>query len=441
MDFIIDDQTYNDLGILGNEVTEDIFSLFSGTNTPQGAGYVKYFMLHPTSSLEILTERKNTFSIFSGLKNKIVIDKTDADFLEHYLANKYEVLKVNLIDAARYYVRSKLVYFPEYYVITQGILTFFNMLRNLERALTEIENYDKPALLQDALQKIAFFSNNARVKPVIIDSSAKKLTFLQIAQFDNLLRSELRIQVRLFLDALYRIDAFNSIGLASKQRNFCFPTYIDTELPVVNIERMFHPKLDNPITNDFSTDNATIFFFTGANMSGKSIFFKSIGICLYLSHIGFPVPAKVMRTSIFNGLITIINLSDNLTQNQSHYFREVMRVKEVALNITRRRKIFAIFDELFKGTNAEDAFEATISTTLALSQYNDSIVAISTHIVSVANELLNNSKNIRFKCFKSNIYEDGVTFDYQVLDGISSEKLGMYFFDKAQIMEILRNGR
>ena len=41
-------------------------------------------------------------------------------------------------------------------------------------------------------------------------------------------------------------------------------------------------------------------------MVGKFTFLKAISISVYLSHIGFLVPAEFMKISLFKGLLTII---------------------------------------------------------------------------------------------------------------------------------------
>jgi len=47
-------------------------------------------------------------------------------------------------------------------------------------------------------------------------------------------------------------------------------------------------------------------------MSGKSSFLKALGLLIYFAHVGFPIPARGMTTRTFNGLITSLNLSDNI---------------------------------------------------------------------------------------------------------------------------------
>ena len=95
-------------------------------------------------------------------------------------------------------------------------------------------------------------------------------------------------------------------------------------------------------------------------MAGKSTFLKSVSLTVYLAHIGFPVPAKSCEISIFNGLFTTINLSDDIQQGYSHYYSEVKRIKDMALNLNSHKKLFIIFDELFRGTNVKDAYEASL---------------------------------------------------------------------------------
>ncbi|MBK6527650.1 MAG: hypothetical protein IPG07_20145 [Crocinitomicaceae bacterium] len=70
-------------------------------------------------------------------------------------------------------------------------------------------------------------------------------------------------------------------------------------------------------------------FLTGANMAGKSTLLKSLGLSIYLAHIGFPVPAKKFQTTLYNGIITTINLPDNINKGYSHFYHEVIRKRKL----------------------------------------------------------------------------------------------------------------
>lgn len=107
-------------------------------------------------------------------------------------------------------------------------------------------------------------------------------------------------------------------------------------------------------------------------MAGKSTFLKSIGLSVFISHLGFPVPATKMTTSIYNGIVSTINLSDNLNKGLSHFYSEVKRVKETALKLKESKKLLVIFDELFRGTNVKDASDASLLIIAAFSKIKKS---------------------------------------------------------------------
>jgi len=61
-------------------------------------------------------------------------------------------------------------------------------------------------------------------------------------------------------------------------------------------------------------------------MAGKSSFLKAFGIAVYLAHLGFPIPASRMKISQFDGLVSTINLSDDLNLGLSHFYSEVITI-------------------------------------------------------------------------------------------------------------------
>jgi DNA mismatch repair ATPase MutS len=173
-------------------------------------------------------------------------------------------------------------------------------------------------------------------------------------------------------------------------------------------------------------------------MAGKSTFLKSISISIYLSHLGFPVPAKYLETSIFNGLLTTINLSDNLNKGYSHFYNEVLRVKYVAERMNETGNIFVVFDELFRGTNVKDAYEASLSVISAFAKQNRGLFAISTHIIEIADKL-NDHDSIFYKYFEANLVNEIPQYNYTIKDGVTNERIGMYILRKERVLEIIES--
>jgi DNA mismatch repair protein MutS len=143
-----------------------------------------------------------------------------------------------------------------------------------------------------------------------------------------------------------------------------------------------------------------------------------------------------MITSVFEGLITTINLSDNIESGYSHFFSEVQRIKLLAESLIESEKMVVILDELFRGTNVKDAFDASLAVISALSTIKNSFFLISTHIVELVPELKKH-ENISFMHLETVFRNDQPEFTYQLKEGVSKEKVGMFIIKKEGIIDII----
>ena len=266
----------------------------------------------------------------------------------------------------------------------------------------------------------------------------RKLYPHEFGKFDYCFRISEIDNIRALLEIIYELDVYKSIAFAANKHGLSLPTFTRKD-NCFHVQGLFHPFIDNPVSNDFEyLHDKNLCFLTGPNMAGKSTFLKSISISVYLSHLGFPVLAKQMKTSIFNGLLTTINLSDNINKGYSHFYNEVLRVKYVAERINQVGNIFVVFDELFRGTNVKDAYEASLSVITAFSKLNKGVFAISTHIIEVADKL-NDNKSIFFKYFEANLVDDTPQYNYKIKDGVTDERIGMYILKKERVIETIEN--
>ena len=66
-----------------------------------------------------------------------------------------------------------------------------------------------------------------------------------------------------------------------------------------------------------------------------------------------------MRLSLFDGILSNINVEDNISKGESFFFNEVQRIKNTLEKIGNRKKWLVLIDELFKGTNVQDAMKCS----------------------------------------------------------------------------------
>ncbi len=436
MKFDIDNQTIDDLDIMPIEKgSKSAFLLFNKLVTNKGKSVLLDLISHPISSLDHLNERKKTILYIQKEQIYFDFDNYQFDFIEYYLLLNKLPLRNNYIDSIADKIKNRVDPDNDQYVIYNGIFQFIELYKKTKNLINILNKDCLPIFLNELKTRAVDFNN--LIKDYTGLTKRGKIKFRNINRLDYLFRKKGKNKVREYLDSLYKLECFFSIIKSIDEYGLSFADYNSADKPKIILKSVFHPFIKDPIVNDFelSTIN-NLCFLTGPNMAGKSTLLKSIGLSLYLSHIGFPVPAKYMETTIFNGLITTINLLDNINKGYSHYYSEVRRVKETANRLLEKGNYLVIFDELFRGTNVKDAFEASYEIIKSLSKVKDSVFLISTHINEIA-EKFDDNLNISYKYLDSKLVEDKAIYDYKLKNGVTSERLGMQIIKNENIFEIL----
>jgi dsDNA-specific endonuclease/ATPase MutS2 len=136
------------------------------------------------------------------------------------------------------------------------------------------------------------------------------------------------------------MDAYMSLALAGKKWGLAFPSVTESNEPFIEAKGMFHILLSVPVPYDISMHKEGNFIFlTGANMAGKSTFIKAVGISVYLAHLGMGVPAREMKVSLLDGIVSNIQITDNLIKGESFFYNEVQRIKNTIEKINTGFKL------------------------------------------------------------------------------------------------------
>jgi len=435
--FEVDKQTWKDLDLFDQGRKGLVFSLFNNVKTVGGGDRLEQLFKSPSNDLRVLEERRDAIRFFYNNGIDLNIGRQQMDTIEHYLNASIPLYPDTRMDALVYNLRNKLKQTNNHYLVTIGIQTTVSTLRQFFRLADELRAKGCPYHLAAMSLNVDELIPDGKIRD-ILSSSNTELSAMDMSRCDHYFRRKGREQLRRIMDTIYEFDVYQAVAGAAQKHSLSFPEYIRRPLPLIQVRGLFHPLLASPVSNDYSIDNdSNLCFISGANMSGKSTFLKAFGLCVYLSHLGFPVPAAYMETTLFNGLITTINLSDNISQGYSHFYNEVRRVKDVALKIKEKKRLVVLFDELFRGTNVKDASDASLQVIDALSRVRNSLFLISTHIVEIAEQLSEN-KNIFFNCFESTMEAGVPWYNYKIREGISNERVGMLIIRNEQIIEILK---
>ncbi|HEX8608725.1 MAG TPA: hypothetical protein VF679_08810 [Pedobacter sp.] len=438
MKFNIDQQSFKDLNIFSSSSNaEVIVNLFKHTKTIGGREMIYEMMRNPSSDLGFLANRTAAISWF--LEHNIILDITShqIDLIDHHLKHNKHHLKGNILDASVDFLRNKITAGADYYIVESGLTNFLKLAKFLEEYLKVIEETNAPEGLKAHAKRMTEILALPALKGMI-GIKSRRLRFYHVSRLDGVFRKHYKKELNELLALVYELDVYETLAYITEHKGLSLPTYSESGNVSISIEALYHPGIIGAVTNNVQIDeHNNMTFLTGSNMAGKSSFLKATGLCVYLAHIGFPVFAKSMNTTIFSGIITTINLPDNLNDGLSHYYTEVKRVKETALQLRDVGKVFVIFDELFRGTNVKDAFDASLLVINELAQVKSSVFLISTHIVELAEELQTH-KNVSFKYMDTFFANERPVFTYKLMDGISKERLGMYIVKNEGIVEIIQ---
>ena len=203
-------------------------------------------------------------------------------------------------------------------------------------------------------------------------------------------------------------------------------TFITEGKPI--FKKMYYPKFINEdkqkiIKNDCDLNKNII--ITGPNASGKTTTLKSALINIILSQqIGFGC-YKSLKLKPYDNLHCYLNIPDT-SGRDSLFQAEARRCKEIIDCIDHNNDLthFCIFDELYSGTNPE---EAVVSAN-AFMEYivkNPNVTCIlTTHYIKLCKKLSKNKmiKNFNMKTLKKNDYFE---YTYELDKGISKVKGGL----------------
>ena len=436
MPFATDQQTIDDLTIFGRDAAASVYGIFNHTFTRGGSELMESMFRYPLSDASAINDRSGMIRYFSSHPT-FPFDTELFDVAEHYLANTDERTRLSSGGKGMAHKLNNLITGDSgYKFVYTGVIALLTIVHDLREFMTGVASVDA---YQAELSVLAGLLADPALAAL---PEPGKMPYATVASLDARLRFRNKEKLRLLLQCIYRLDVYISVGRVAVRRGFVFPEALAGERNSLELEGIYHPHLPDPVPNDLRlTARGNLVFLTGANRAGKSTFMKSVGMAMYLAHMGFPVAASRMVFSVLNGIFTTINLPDDLGMGVSHFYAEVLRVKKVAQELGKGKNLFVIFDELFRGTNVKDAYEATIAITAGFARKRGSMFVISTHIVEAGEILKARAENIRFIYLPTTMNIHTPVYTYRLEEGITADRHGMVIIRNEGIIELLKNGK
>ena len=420
-----DIQTRFDLGIQETPNGEHPLPLlFLHTETKEGKRMMRNWITQPLSDLAAIQARQEAIA-WKGLP-ALPMDESELDFIEYYLEFRDQLSVKGAFISFFNKIDRFLKYDSTRYIITRGVRLCIRLLQQLDKLHKELPN-NLPSLIQAWADQIrdAFYIKELKEA---LNMEEEELSDFIIDQYDYLFRQEHYNTLHNLLTGIYLLDVCRTARFIAQERGYCC-TPILHDSGGCSIQGFRHPFVKDAQKNDWNLTKGNIAIFTGSNMAGKSTTLKALVSTIWLAQCGLPVPADAMTAPIYDAIYTSINLPDSLRDGRSHFMAEVLRIKEVLTQARSGKRCLIILDEMFRGTNAQDAYEASVAVNQLLLEYPNCHFLISTHILEYAKHFEHHPK-CQFYYMESEIKNDQFICSYQLKEGISESKVGYWIIRK-----------
>ena len=434
----IDWQTLQDLGILhpqGNQLS--LFEWANSTRTAGGAQRLKERFRQPLSNIDDI--RDTQAAVAWLMRNEELFDPLLGGSAWHSIERYIESRVVALDYPNRLfrwldswwvrYIRSNL-----YREVLAALSLVQTLVLYAARIEEDLSRGSLPPALDGWRDQLRACLGSKALHPIRAARSVHRLRPPAVLALDGELRRMEFQPLRQFADLIYEIDSLRSLATTTRKYRLALPTFLEDGAPRVEAEHLVHPLLDQPVGNALAiTPSERLLFLTGPNMAGKSTYLKSAGVAVHLAHVGMGVPARVFNLTLFDCLFSGINTTDNLRLGQSYFYREVRRVRELTEALETGGSTFAIFDEMFKGTNLKDASDACVTVLTGLSACQGSVFIVASHIAELATAV-GTLPGAAFRKFGARVADGEASFDYLLSEGVSNQRLGMHVLEAEGVL-------
>ena len=312
----------------------------------------------------------------------------------------------------------------------------------------ESEQFQSP-YLQDLKEKLIFSNTNASTQ---LNSLSKHFARVQTVQnavgsllmngfflyhihsLHGLLKwkAEYAHKLAKWTTVVGEIEMLNSYAnLSYNNPGFIYPE-LNSEY-TIQLTDAGHPLIDaaKRVNNNVTFKEGSFIILTGSNMSGKSTFLRTLGVNMVLAGAGAPICAS---SATIHPLPVIVSmrLSDSLSDNESYFFAEVKRLKQLMRTLDDQI-CFILLDEILRGTNSDDKRSGTIEVIKKIIA-KQGIGIIATHDLEVCNTTAEYPGQLSNKCFEVEIVEDELVFDYKLREDICKNKSATFLMKKMGVI-------
>ena len=331
----IDKTTLADLVIFDREDEFSIFNKINFTVTSRGKEQLKKNISSPLPNIEAIKDVQQTLLYILSKKEKwpLVISNGTIMVVERFYESNIDPIptKPNTVSAFSY----KILHSHDFSLVKYSVRHAFDFIKGMKQVVAFFLQDDTPSLLKNQLENAKKILEKEALNIIAENKTAANLLPAQMLELAYFIRYKFKNNMLDLLSIFGKLDAWYGMSMAVEKYQLTMPSFIKDELPQLEAENLYHLMLHDPVSYNVQLNKSKNFLFlTGANMAGKSTFIKACGTAVYIAHTGMGVPAQHMKLSFFDGILSNINVIDNIARGESYFFNEVQRIKATVQKVS-----------------------------------------------------------------------------------------------------------
>ena len=395
----IDKTTLSDLSIFHHQEEYSLFHKIDFTTTSEGKSVLQSTLKNPLKTIDEINAVQSILSLISKNIHQwpTMISNGTILVIEKFFNDNPDPIpeEITEIQAVFY----KWLHPRDYALILFSMRQIFYLVKGFQHIHDFFQNQKLPNPLSTLTEKTKSIIADKRLVSLLEKKEFHELSRKEILYYGRIFHVEIILETRQLIQFYGQLDAWYAMAKANLELNLQNPTFIKGSTSI-EAKSVRHLLLEKPVGYDIIMNHESNFIFlTGANMAGKSTMIKALGLSVYMAHLGMGVPASEMRLSLFEGIVSNINIEDNISKGESYFFNEVKRIKETIQKITDGSNWLVLIDELFKGTNIQDAMKCSSEVIRGLIHLKHCLFVLSTHLYEIGEDL-QDLKTIDFKYFE-----------------------------------------
>ncbi|XP_058464100.1 mutS protein homolog 4-like [Malaya genurostris] len=193
---------------------------------------------------------------------------------------------------------------------------------------------------------------NERIYAIVHE--IEKVNYATIEKLIDDIRADVD-SVYILVAHITNLDILQSLTMVSQDKDYCRPSFgrstkvVAARHPLLESYGKSEKMVEN---NIIATPEYNVFIVTGPNMSGKTVYLKTICLLQIMAQLGCFVPASKAEFRIADSLMAIFGSAENVEQELSNSSRMLRKFKIITHSLTVNSLV--IVDELFGDTQCPD---------------------------------------------------------------------------------------